>query len=392
MSRFSIDNLAFTNLWGSDESTTVLRMLINQFGFLWDRPRYYSTAFTDGEYVPTNEKGVASFTVKAELPTSPTVMDMRAPLGEGKSMEAGETMEYSGSIKGFIAPTYKQTALARRYQEKLLEKYGDEAGVIEKFATKELAPRIEAGYNTLDILAMRVESTFKSYYNEGRGLRGSMYAIPEEYRQYAKAGSKAWTASDADIVTSVMDLLDAKQKEWGVKMPMQLKVTKKFFQNVIMKNPAIIDMIKTNWLTDQGQLVAGTNNVSNWVITEANFTKYVQNFVPEFPKLTIVDSEMLVNGQMVDPWTDGIAALCPLGYAGRILRTDSPDEEIYSTYGNNACSFAFSRTADDLMLVMNSLLPNGSLTERQMKVVMDAVPVLTDFQFRVLIDTKTAKS
>lgn len=390
--RFSSENTAYSNLWGSDQSSTILTITLNEFGYLWNRPRYYSTSFTDGEFIPTNEKGVAAFSVEAEFPVSPTVMDMRAPLGEGKPMEAGESAEYSGSIKGFIAPTWKQTAPARYYEEKMMEKYGKDAAVLKDFATKEIAPRINAGYQTLDLLAMRVESSFKCYYNEGRGLKGNIYAVPAEYRQTAKAGAKAWTAADADIITSVMDIQKNKWLEWGVEIPMQLKVTKKFFQNVIMKNPAIIDMIKQNWLTDQGQLVAGINTVSNWVVTEQNFTKYVQNFVPDFPKLTIVESEMLIDRKTVDPWTDGVAALCPLAPAGRILRTDSQDEEIYSKYGNNACSFAFSRTADGLMLVMNSLLPNGSLTERQMKVVMDAVPVLTDFQYRVLIDTKTANS
>lgn len=388
--RYSSENTAFTNLWGSEQSSAILRITLNEFGYLWNRPRYYSTAFTEGEFVSTNEKGVAPFTVEAEFPVSPTVMDMRAPLGEGKPMEAGETAEYSGSIKGFIAPTWKQTAPARYYEEKIMEKYGKDAAVLKDFATKELAPRINAGYQTLDLLAMRVESTFKCYYNEGRGLKGNIYAVPAEYRQTATAGAKAWTANDADILTYVTDIQKNKFLEWGVEMPMQLKVTKKFFQNVIMKNPGIVDMIKTNWLTDQGQLVAGINNVSNWVVTEQNFTKYVQNFVPDFPKLTIVDSEMLVDRKTVDPWADGAAVLCPLAPAGRILRTDSQDEEIYTKYGNKACSFAFSRTADGLMLVMNSLLPNGSLTERQMKVVMDAVPVLTDFNYRVIIDTKTA--
>lgn len=187
-----------------------------------------------------------------------------------------------------------------------------------------------------------------------------------------------------------MNIQDSYWKKWGVELPMQLKVTKKLFQNVIMKNPGVINTIKTNWLTDQGQLSAGVSNVSNWVVTEENFNKYVAAAIPDFPKLTIVDSEMLIDKQTVDPWADGIAVLCPQGYAGRILRTDTLDEEIYTKYGNSACSFAFSRTADGLMLVMNSLLPNGSLTERQMKVVMDAVPVVTDFQYRVLIDTKTA--
>ena len=183
---------------------------------------------------------------------------------------------------------------------------------------------------------------------------------------------------------------EAAFKLWGVELPMQLKVTKDFFQNVIMKNAGVISTLKQNWAVDNLRVIDGTSNVSNWVVTEENFNKYVAAAIPDFPKLTIVDSKMLIDKQTVDPWADGAAVLCPVGYAGKILRTDSPDEEIYTKYGNNACSFAFSRTADNLMLVMNSLLPNGSLTERQTKVVMDAVPVLTDFQYRIIIDTKTA--
>ena len=239
---------------------------------------------------------------------------------------------------------------------------------------------------------MKAESTLKARYDIGRGLIGNIYAVPTEFQQKVNAGPKIWTAADADILKSIMDIQDSKWNEWGVKIPMQLKVTKKFFQNVIMKNAGVINTIKTNWLTDQGQLVAGISNVSNWVVTEENFNKYVAASIPDFPKLTIVDSEMLIDRQTVDPWANGIAVLCPLGYAGRILRTDTLDEEIYTKYGNKACSFAFSRTADGLMLVMNSLLPNGSLTERQTKVVMDATPVITDFQYRVLIDTTVANS
>lgn len=390
MDRFSVENAAYTRLWDSQYGPTIINMIINDPDLLPTMPHYYPTAFSIGEFVPTDLQGNASFTVKAEFPAHSTVMDMRAPLGEGKPMEEGEEMSYSGSIKGFISPTWKQDAGARAYEEKLMAKYGSDAAILKGFATKELAPRIQSGYHTLDYLALRVETTYKSYYGVGRGLKGGIYAIPQEYRQYEKAGAKAWTDPTADIIASVMAIQEKKWLEWGVEVPMQLKVTKDFFQNVIMKNENIINTIKTNWLTAQGQLVAGIDNVSNWVITEENFNRYVAATVPDFPKLTIVNSKQLINGMLVDPWEPGIAILCPNTLSGRILRTDSQDEEIYSKYGNNACSFAFSRTADGLMFIMNSVLPNGSLTERQMKVCMDAVPVLTDFLYRVLIKTNEA--
>ena len=391
--KFSVENAAYTQLWDSTEGPAILTMILNDPDLLYVKPHYYPTAFRMGRYVPTDETGLAAFTVKAELPAHSTVMDMRAPLGEGKPLEEGETLEYSGSIKGFIAPTFTETATARWQKEKLMQKYGSDAAILKGFATNELAPRIESGYQTLDYLAIRAETTFKSRYDIGRGIKSNIYAIPSEYRQYVTAGPKVWTDPDADILTSIMNIQEAKWLEWGVEVPMQLKVTEDFFKNVIMKNNIVINTLKTNWLTAQGQLVAGINTVSNWVITEANFNTYVAGSIPDFPKITIVKSKQMVDGKLIDPWENGIAVLAPAnGYAGEILRTNSQDEEIYSRFANNACQFAFARTADDLMVVMNSVLPNGNLKEWHTKVYLDAIPALTDFQYRVLIKTNEADS
>lgn len=389
--KFSFENTAFAKLWDSTEGRTILSMVLNDPDLLWIRPHYFRSAFTiDTDPIPTDNTGVASFTVKAEKPAHSTVMDMRAPLGEGKPLEEGEIAQYSGSIKDFIAPTWKQTSMERLYQDKLYAKYGNDAGILKGFATNEIAPRVEAGYQTLDYMALRAETTFKCRYDLGRGFKSNLYAVPAEFRQHVKAGSKAWTDPEADILSSVMAIQEAKWLEWGIEIPMQLKVTRDFFDNVIMKNKNVIDTIKTNWLTAQGQLVAGTDTVSNWVITEENFNRYVAASIPDFPKVTIVKSKQMVDGKLVDPWENGVAILCPLGYAGRIFRTDILDEEVYTKYGNNMTSFSFSRTADGLMLVMNSVVPNGNWKEWQMQVMMSAAPVLTDFQYRVIIDTTTA--
>lgn len=390
--KFSVENAVYTKLWESAEAPTILKMVLNDPDLLYVRPHYYPTAFRMGRYVPTDETGLASFTVKSEQPAHSTLMDVRQPLGEGKPYEEGETFEYSGAIKGFIAPTFAETATARWQKEKLMQKYGSDAAILKGFATNELAPRIESGYQTLDYLALRAETTFKAYYNKGRGGDSKSYAIPSEYRQYENAGAKVWTESDADILTSVMNIQKKYWLKWGVEIPMQLKVTRDFFDNVIMKNAGIINLLKQNWLTAQGQLVAGVNNVSNWVVSEENFSRFVSATIPDFPKLTIVKSKQMDKGVLVDPWETGIAILCPTGFAGEILRTDSQDEEIYSRFANNACQFGFSRTADDLMVVMNSVLPNGNLKEFHTKIYMDAVPVITDFMYRVLIKTNVADS
>lgn len=389
--KFSVENAAFTKLWDSVEGPSIIKLILNDPDLLYVRPHYYSTAFRMGRYVPTDETGLASFSVQAQMPTHSTVMDLRQPLGEGKPLEEGETLGYSGSIRGFIAPTYNETATARWQKEKLMQKYGSDAAILKGFATNELAPRVESGYQTLDYMALRAETTFKCRYDVGRGGSTNIYAIPSEYRQYVNAGPKVWTDADADILTSIMNIIEAKWLEWGVEIPMKLKITEDMFKNVFLKNAGIINTLKQNWLMAQGQLVAGVSTVSNWVITQENFNTYVAATIPDFPKIEIVKSKQMDKGVLIDPWEQGIAILCPANsYAGEILRTDSQDEEIYSRFANNACQFAFARTADDLMVVMNSVLPNGNLKEWHTKVYMDAVPAITDFMHRVLIRTNQA--
>lgn len=387
------EETAYSKLWDSSEGRTILTMVLNDPDLLFTKPHYYSTAFAvDSTLIPTDATGVASFTVKAANPVHSTVMDMRAPLGEGKPLEEGEAAQYSGVIKDFIAPTWTQNAMERLYEERLYQKYGNDAAILQGFATNQVAPRIESGYQTLDYLAIRAETTGICKYDIGRGIKGILYSIPYEYRQIANAGKKAWSDPKADILGSVMAIQEKKWLDWGVEIPMQLKVTEDMFRNIIMKNEGVINTIKQNWLADQGQLAAGVDNVSNWVITEENFNKYVVASIPDFPKLTIVKSKQIVEGQLVDPWEPGIAVLCPRGLAGRVLRTDILDEEVYSRYANNCSQFAFARTADGLMLVMNSVLPNGNLKEYQTKVMMSAAPALTDFQYRVFIYTMESGS
>lgn len=389
--KFSVENAVYTKLWDSVEGRQILSMVLSDPDLLYIRPHYWNTAFTlDSNPIPTGPDGVASFTVKAEAPVHTTVMDMRAPLGEGKPLEEGEALSYSGSIKDFIAPTWKQTAMERLYQERLMEKYGSDAAILKGYATNELQPRIEAGYSSLDYMAIRAECTGKLHYGIGRGFKSNIYKADIPQENFVKAGAKVWTDPTADILTTIMNIQEAAWLRWGQEIPMQLKMTEDFFKNVVMTNENVINTLKTNWLTAQGQLVAGINNVSNWVITEENFNTYVAGSIPNFPTLKIVKSKQLVNGQLVDPWPNGLVQLTPRGMSGKVLRTDILDEEVYSRFGNNACSFAFSRTADGLMLVLNSVLPNGSLKEWQTQVMMSAVPVLTDFPWRILIDTTQA--
>lgn len=394
MPKFSFDNSVYNKLWDSNEGRTLLTQIVNDPDLVGIKPHYFPTAFTvDPNPVPTNEKGKASFTVEAKYPEHSEMMDMRAPLGEGRLGEEGEISQYSGSIPDFIAPTWKEQAMERLYKQRMFEKYGDDAAIIQGFATDQVAPRIESGYQTLDNLALTVETTGKCYYNEGVGIKSPIYTadIPDANR--IPAGAKAWADPDCELLTQMAEIEQYfKEDKWGVTFGMQWKFDEDFFKNVILKNKQVIDTIKMNWLADNGQLIDQTSSVPNSIVTEDAFNRYVVGRFPGISPIRIVKSRQISNGKVINPWPDGVAVYCPAGFAGRILRTEILDEEVYSLFGNKACDFSFARSLDGLMLVMNSVLPNGSLTEWQMKVMMSAVPVIEDYLYRVIVNTKTAGS
>lgn len=394
MAKFDFENSTYNKLWDSAEGRQLLMQIVNDPDLVGIKPHYFPTAFTiDGTPVPTNEKGKASFTVSAKYPDHSEMMDMRAPLGEGRLGEEGQAAEYSGSIPDFIAPTWKEQAMERIYKERMFAKYGNDAALIQGLATDQIAPRIESGYQTLDNLAITVETSGKCFYNKGVGIHSPIYKTDMPSENFITAGAKTWSDPDCDLLTQMAKIEQHfKEEVWGVNFSTQWKLEEDFFKSVVLKNKQVIDTIKINWLADKGQLIDQTASVPASIVTPEAFNTYVVGRFPGISPVRVVKSRQINNGAIVNPWPDGVAVFCPAGFAGRILRTDILDEEVYSRFGNSACEFNFARTLDGLMLVMNSVLPNGNLKEWQLKVMMSAVPVLEDYLYRVIVNTKVADS
>lgn len=391
--KFDFNDSTYNKMWDSVEGRQILSYAITEIAEQEIAPAYFPTAFTvSNNVIPTDASGKASFTVKASYPEHSTMMDLRAPLGEGRLGEEGQEASYSGAIPDFIAPTYKETAPERKYRRELYEQLGDDAPLLKGFATNILAPRIKAGYMALDYMALRAETTGKVVYDKGVGNRLAVYKADIPAANFHKAGKKAWTDPDCKLLTQMVQIEQEYVDLWGVDFSRQWKVTKDMFKNVIMKNAEVIETLKANWLLDKGIATEAAKNVSDFVVTEANFNKYVAAAIPGLSPIRIVSAKQMDNGKVVDPWESGVAILCPAGFAGEILRTNILDVEMYNNeMTNNLVNVASSTTANGLMTVINYVLPNGMFKEWATKVVMSACPVITDFLYRVLVDTTTAE-
>ncbi len=396
MAKYDFNNSVINKMWDSIEGRRFTSILINDPELVFPDPQfeYWRTAFpVSGEILPTTVKGDASFTVEARYPTHSTLMDMRAPLGDTRTAQEGQIERYSGSIAQFSGIGFIENARERDDRRKRFEKYGDEAAIIQGFAENVLKPRIDAVNQTLTNMAIQAETTGKVKWDYGVGAVSTIYdsRIPEKNK--VKGGVKAWTDPDCKLLDQMVEIEKRfKEEVWGADFAMQWKVDYDTFHNVILKNAQVIDTIKTYWLAAQGQLISAEQKaaVASSIVTEQAFNTYV---VPNFEGLSpvkVVSSKQWDNGKIVNPWPDGIAVLQPAGYSGETLRTDLLDEYILTEYGNNINSYVFASAMNGLLTVQNSVIVNGNLKEWHQDYFMQAVPVLKDWVWRVLVSYKEA--
>lgn len=387
--KFDFRNSTYNKMWDSTEGRTILSYVVKDIAEQYIEPVYFPTAFRiNPSPIPTDQNGVAAFRVNAVSPERATMMDARAPLGEGRLVEGGEAFSYTGSITDFISPVWKETAAERKYKADLFASLDDDAAAVKAFAENVVAPQIKSGYMALDYMAQMAESTGKVVYDKGRGIKTNIYKADIPAENFQKFGDKVATDADAKIITTLVEIEEKYRNLFGIATPMQWKMTKKFFSNVFLKNKEVQEQIKIYWLIEKGISSLDTSKVPNYIITEENFNKYVVPNIDGLSPIKIVPNIQVDNGSLVSGWKDGIITLSPAGYAGEILTSNILDVSMYaSDMTNDAVAVTSTSAANGLMTVINMVTPNGMFKDYLTKVVMAAVPVLTDFRYRVIVDT-----
>lgn len=391
MAKYDFTNSVYNQITTDPvEGRRLLDIVLKDPDLLNVKAPYWPTAFKLDSTPIQKTAGKASFTVAAKYPTHAQMADMRAPLTDGRPGEEGQAVEYSGSIAEFIAPVYSQKAEERVYQEKMYSLYGNDAALIQGYAENVVAPRIESCHQTLDYLSVMAETTGKVFYDKGAGIKSTLYRADIPADQFLKAGAKVWTDPEAKILDYMALIEEDMVQKWGADFARVWKFDYDFFKSVVLANKQVQDYIKLGWLVNSGQLISQLDSVPNSVVTEENFNKYVIGSYPGLSPIKLVKVRVRDNGKVFNPWPDGVVTLSPAGYAGTMLRSVIEDEEIFTRFGNDTCSFVFSRTENGLILVLNSVEPDGILKKYNTRCMVSATPALEDFLYRVIVDTKTA--
>jgi hypothetical protein len=393
MAKFDISNNLYKKLWESDEARQLISYIINDPNMVRSNPAFWQSYFSVDPYVtPTDRTGLAAFTVTAKTPSKANIMHQRAPLGDTVQRGEKNFAKYTGSISDFIADGYVEKAMERSYKEQLMEQLGSENAIIADWATNVVEKGITAADYTLSNMAAQALSKGNVVVNFGEGIGGPLYKAAIPSQNFVKAGAKAWTDTTCKLLDQMVEIeRHMKEDVWANDIATEWLIQYDTFKNLVLKNDQVIEAIKIGWALDNGQILTTDtlSNVSPAVITETNFNKYVVSQYEGLSPIRVVSEKQYDAGSVISGWKSGVAVLKPVGYAGVVLHTSNLDQQMYSNYGSSVISRAFATTANGLVTVENLTKNNGDLKEWQTRVMMQAVPVLDDFLYHVIVDITT---
>lgn len=377
--------------FSSEMNRNYLQEYINREGIIRSNYTWYLTQGSiDPDITPTDNKGVASFTVKQRELQAATLMNLRAPLGDGYQKDKGSLRVFSGTIPDFVGDGFRETATERWYRNRQLEEFGNDADLVDEWTDK-VQDLVDSLDSTMTFMTARFASTGKlDFTGIGRGIQAPLLDAGIPKKNFKKAGTKAWANADCDILAQMQKF----ESDWRkdniqfAKVPLLWQMTKSDYDNVFLKNKQVAELWKS-W--------ANANYVAfvqNYGVTSEMFLKSVADLYGLSP-IEIVDEReqnIRFDGsiEQIQGWADGTVVLRPAGRAFTFLRKEISDKKIFEELGNKLVDVTFAYTNRSLGLLRNMVIANGLYKEFKTDLFMASIPAMLDFPYRWIIDITQA--
>lgn len=325
--------------------------------------------------------------------------DMRAPLGDSLPMEAGNGQFYTAPIAHFTTKHFHETTPTmydkRKRFEELREAYSQaDAEFIAAYAEK-IQTFIDGANMTLTHMGEQLMTKGYLYFTQGSGIHAGIYKaeIPTENFlkacMYKMSGTSevqtTWADLDALMVDSLRRLVKMLNDHFGVEWDWQLDVPKAIWDNYIVKNKQVLELVR--WSKN----VNGVSLPSVVYVTD----QMVNDMLAEqtgLPKIVVHDTKQKdENNGVVSGWASGIVTMRPLGKAGLIRHTNPLDAEYFGEdMTNPAISDVYTPALYGLGYLENSVWPNGRMKEYRTRLIYSATPTLDEFLYHIIMNTASA--
>lgn len=388
MAKFDFNNLRMAKFFSSEINRNYFQEYINKEGILLSRYDWYLTQGTIAtDVTPTDNKGLATFTVKARELKAATLMNLRAPLGEGYQKEKGGMKWYTATIPDFAADGFRETATERWYRMKMLgEEFGSDADLVDEYTDK-LQDLVDSLNSTMTFMTARLASTGElDYTNIARGIQAPLHTANIPRKNFKKAGLLEWSNEDCDILEQMRKFEEDWRNEYVQysNVPLVWQMTKNDYNNVFLKNKQVKELYQS-W--------AKANYVAflqNYGVTRDMFLKSVVD-LSGLSTIEIVEEQeqnIRFDGsvEIVHGWADGTVVLRPAGKSFSFQRKQIADKVIFEALGNKMVDVTWATTNNGLGLLRNMTTPNGMYKEFKTDLFLASVPAMLDFPYRWIID------
>ena len=401
MHRFpDFNDSTFMSFWKAEGRDVLMQILADPTMI---KPRYmgWQMDFSiDPEITKHDNKGNADVRAYMRQIENGVMSDMRAPLGESLPMEQGNGQFYTAPIAHFTSKHFHETTPTmydkRKRFEELREAYSQaDAEFIAAYAEK-VQVFLDGANMTLTHMGEQLMTKGYLYFNQGSGIHAGIYKAEIPAANFLKAcmykmsGSSevqtTWADLDALMIDSLRRLVKMLNDHFGVEWQWQLDVPKAIWDNYIVKNKQVLDLVR--WQKN----VNGVSLPSVVYVTDAMVNEMLAEQTG-LPKIVVHDTKQKdENNGVVSGWASGIVTMRPVGKAGLIRHTDIIDAEYFGDEGmkNPAVIDNYTPALYGLGYLENSIWPNGRMKEYRTRLIYSATPTLDEFLYHIIMDTANA--
>lgn len=401
MHRFpDFNDSTFMSFWKAEGRDVLMQILADPTMI---KPRYmgWQMDFSiDPEITKHDNKGNADVRAYMRQIENGVMSDMRAPLGDSLPMEQGNGQFYTAPIAHFTSKHFHETTPTmydkRKRFEELREAYSQaDAEFIAAYAEK-VQVFLDGANMTLTHMGEQLMTKGYLYFNQGSGIHAGIYKAEIPAANFLKAcmykmsGSSevqtTWADLDALMIDSLRRLVKMLNDHFGVEWQWQLDVPKAIWDNYIVKNKQVLDLVR--WQKN----VNGVSLPSVVYVTDAMVNEMLAEQTG-LPKIVVHDTKQKdENNGVVSGWATGVVTMRPVGKAGLIRHTDIIDAEYFGDEGmkNPAVIDNYTPALYGLGYIENSIWPNGRMKEYRTRLIYSATPTLDEFLYHIIMDTANA--
>lgn len=401
MHRFpDFNDSTFMSFWKAEGRDVLMQILADPTMI---KPRYmgWQMDFSiDPEITKHDNKGNADVRAYMRQIENGVMSDMRAPLGDSLPMEQGNGQFYTAPIAHFTSKHFHETTPTmydkRKRFEELREAYSQaDAEFIAAYAEK-VQVFLDGANMTLTHMGEQLMTKGYLYFNQGSGIHAGIYKAEIPTANFLKAcmykmsGSSevqtTWADLDALMIDSLRRLVKMLNDHFGVEWQWQLDVPKAIWDNYIVKNKQVLDLVR--WQKN----VNGVSLPSVVYVTDAMVNEMLAEQTG-LPKIVVHDTKQKdENNGVVSGWASGIVTMRPVGKAGLIRHTDIIDAEYFGDEGmkNPAVIDNYTPALYGLGYLENSIWPNGRMKEYRTRLIYSATPTLDEFLYHIIMNTASA--